>query len=74
MFFKLKLSIRHLLIIHLVSVKLFFSQIRKIENDETKTELYQSEAIREHSHPTWRPFNLHLRKIADNRNRFAYFL
>ncbi|KAK6103214.1 Copine family protein [Brugia pahangi] len=46
-----------------------FFAIYKIENDKTKTELYRSEHIREHSHPIWRPFNLHLRKIADNRNR-----
>ncbi|CAG9530690.1 unnamed protein product [Cercopithifilaria johnstoni] len=46
-----------------------FFMIYKIENDGTKTELYRSEAIREHSHPIWRPFNLHLRKIADHRNR-----
>uniref|UniRef100_A0A915PMS6 C2 domain-containing protein n=1 Tax=Setaria digitata TaxID=48799 RepID=A0A915PMS6_9BILA len=46
-----------------------FFVINKVENDETKTELYRSETIREHSHPIWRPFNLHLRKIADNRNR-----
>uniref|UniRef100_A0A0R3RKJ1 C2 domain-containing protein n=1 Tax=Elaeophora elaphi TaxID=1147741 RepID=A0A0R3RKJ1_9BILA len=46
-----------------------FFVINKIENDKTKTELYRSEAIREHSHPIWRPFNLHLRKIADHRNR-----
>ncbi|VDM92542.1 unnamed protein product, partial [Litomosoides sigmodontis] len=46
-----------------------FFTIHKIENDETKTELYRSEALREHSHPIWRPFNLHLKKIADNRNR-----
>ncbi|VDM12085.1 unnamed protein product [Wuchereria bancrofti] len=46
-----------------------FFAIHKIENDKTKTELYRSEGIRDHSHPIWRPFNLHLRKIADNRNR-----
>ncbi|EFO19691.1 hypothetical protein LOAG_08801 [Loa loa] len=46
-----------------------FFVIHKIENDGMKTELYRSETIREHSHPIWRPFNLHLRKIADNRNR-----
>ncbi|VBB31314.1 unnamed protein product, partial [Acanthocheilonema viteae] len=46
-----------------------FFTIHRIENDERKTELYRSEALREHSHPIWKPFNLHLRKIADNRNR-----
>ncbi|MCP9261248.1 hypothetical protein DINM_004630 [Dirofilaria immitis] len=43
--------------------------IQKVENDERKKEIYRSEVIREHSHPIWRPFHLHLRKIADHRNR-----
>ncbi|VDN21789.1 unnamed protein product, partial [Gongylonema pulchrum] len=46
-----------------------FFEIHRIENDDTRTELYRSEPLQEHSHPVWRPFSLHLRKIADNRNR-----
>ncbi|KAM3719856.1 Copine family protein [Dirofilaria immitis] len=46
-----------------------FFVIQKVENDERKKEIYRSEVIREHSHPIWRPFHLHLRKIADHRNR-----
>uniref|UniRef100_A0A183VBV8 Copine domain-containing protein n=1 Tax=Toxocara canis TaxID=6265 RepID=A0A183VBV8_TOXCA len=31
--------------------------------------LYQSEGIKNHSHPTWKSFNLQMKQIADNRNR-----
>ncbi|OZC10026.1 Copine, partial [Onchocerca flexuosa] len=46
-----------------------FFVIHKLENDSKKKEIYRSEVIKNHSHPIWRPFNLHLRKIADHRNR-----
>ncbi|VDM92503.1 unnamed protein product [Onchocerca ochengi] len=46
-----------------------FFVIYKLEKDNKKKEIYRSEVMQNHSHPIWRPFNLHLRKIADHRNR-----
>ncbi|VDK43438.1 unnamed protein product, partial [Anisakis simplex] len=43
--------------------------IHRVENNDERTLLYQSEYIKNHSRPSWNVFNLQMKQIADNRNR-----
>ncbi|CAJ0958640.1 unnamed protein product, partial [Mesorhabditis belari] len=39
------------------------------EEDDQRVMLYESEAIKNHSHPQWKAFSLPTREVADDRNR-----
>uniref|UniRef100_A0A9J2PTG5 Copine C-terminal domain-containing protein n=1 Tax=Ascaris lumbricoides TaxID=6252 RepID=A0A9J2PTG5_ASCLU len=46
-----------------------YFQIHRAENNDERTLLYQSESIKNHSHPIWKSFTLQMKQIADHRNR-----
>ncbi|CAJ0581743.1 unnamed protein product, partial [Mesorhabditis spiculigera] len=39
------------------------------EDDDVRVQLYESEALKNHSHPQWKAFSLPTREVADDRNR-----
>uniref|UniRef100_A0A915CAQ1 Copine C-terminal domain-containing protein n=1 Tax=Parascaris univalens TaxID=6257 RepID=A0A915CAQ1_PARUN len=46
-----------------------YFQVHRAENNDERTLLYQSESIKNHSHPIWKSFSLQMKQIADHRNR-----
>uniref|UniRef100_A0A158R5M7 Copine domain-containing protein n=1 Tax=Syphacia muris TaxID=451379 RepID=A0A158R5M7_9BILA len=46
-----------------------YYQVHRLEKQDERTLLYESETNKSHSHPVWNPFSLQMKSIADNRNR-----